>query len=1114
MIRTYSNSIVLLLMVQFIFPQLLKPQSTAQIISSEPIILKVKSHDPNFKGFKNKYLRQLYSSGKSFYKQKDQWRHIIDSMWGPGLPTAQKLQIFDDYTTHLHNEFDGFQSLGMSWVSFDSLKNYWRSKINDTTSRGGFAAIMSYFAITFRDCHTYALDTVVVYTPLNPGVPVLLLGAFYMEGEIAHFGAVLTSLPDSNLLVLRTVDNHPLNLQPGDIILGYEGIHWKDLVHELMNAEVPLYAAVPGSPSAYANELLIGAGINWHLFDTNDVIQHSTGDTLHLSLQPMADFVDPPIINNEQLAVPGIQFPVIFNYEDVSFGTITGTNIGYIYLIIESNTGTGWPPPYADEEFYNAVLALKDKDALIIDMRYNLGGRAFFPEAFRILFNRSMNTLKSVLRCSAFEQMLCDSIYHSHTFEINGEPPGFDRPIAILIGPNCGSFGDITAYRLRYHDMARYFGKSATASMGWNTDIKSYQGWLLHYSIADQYHSSIPGSYLNRKEYPIDYPVWFNPDDVANGIDPVVQKAVEWINNSSYAHNVIKDKVFYRSTNDTIILRAEVENPNSHPIAVTAYYRKGEEMLDSSLFYDDGLHDDSIAGDGVWGTKWAISPGEYYYSVNVSTVDLIDTSRFLLKQVERFTTIGPVAIDSITMTRTSSEWIKVQLWLRNQSEDSTIYSIRGVLKSTDTDVKSFGSCYDIYGNLLSGQRNTTPAYYNIKIDTSLKYADLQLILDVSTRDEVYWTYDLVIPLRITPVLSKNNIDYGVLNPGENKIDSVILRNPNNIYLNVLSASTDFPTQYSVLPTSAVIAPLDSQKFYVTFSPTVFGIYNGHLIFTYDGTGSPVMMNITGTYSPPSVQFTINEGWNIVSLPMQPFHYEKDSVFSTSVSPAYTYINGYNQKDTLSNGKGYWLKYSTPQMVEVPGIVIFSDTFDVGIGWNMIGSITYPVLVSSITSEPSAMVTSGFYRYVGDAEYAITDTIKPGYGYWVKTDRTGLFILSSSTTIAKNRIRIILGNEIPPPPPGEFVPAVREIPKEYALEQAYPNPFNPSTTIRYEIPDGSFVVLKVFNVLGQDIKTLINEYQDAGFKEVDFDATALPSGLYFYRLQAGKYTDVKKMLLMR
>jgi len=89
-----------------------------------------------------------------------------------------------------------------------------------------------------------------------------------------------------------------------------------------------------------------------------------------------------------------------------------------------------------------------------------------------------------------------------------------------------------------------------------------------------------------------------------------------------------------------------------------------------------------------------------------------------------------------------------------------------------------------------------------------------------------------------------------------------------------------------------------------------------------------------------------------------------------------------------------------------------------------------------------------------------------------------------------------------------------LPASFSLEQNYPNPFNPSTTIKYNLPREEFVTLKVYNLLGQEVKTLVNEVRWAGTHEVVFDAAGLPSGVYLYKLSAGRYLDTKKMVLMK
>ena len=90
----------------------------------------------------------------------------------------------------------------------------------------------------------------------------------------------------------------------------------------------------------------------------------------------------------------------------------------------------------------------------------------------------------------------------------------------------------------------------------------------------------------------------------------------------------------------------------------------------------------------------------------------------------------------------------------------------------------------------------------------------------------------------------------------------------------------------------------------------------------------------------------------------------------------------------------------------------------------------------------------------------------------------------------------------------------DIPNKFTLKQNYPNPFNPRTSIKFNLPKTEHVALEVYNTLGQKVATLLDKPMISGQHEVEFNANNLPSGIYFYRIQAGEFHDVKKMVLLK
>ena len=92
--------------------------------------------------------------------------------------------------------------------------------------------------------------------------------------------------------------------------------------------------------------------------------------------------------------------------------------------------------------------------------------------------------------------------------------------------------------------------------------------------------------------------------------------------------------------------------------------------------------------------------------------------------------------------------------------------------------------------------------------------------------------------------------------------------------------------------------------------------------------------------------------------------------------------------------------------------------------------------------------------------------------------------------------------------------IENLPGTFVLHQNYPNPFNPSTKIKYSIINKAIVIIKVYDILGNEIKTLVNEEKTIGNYEIEFDGSNLASGIYLYRMQAGNFSDTKKLILIK
>lgn len=139
-------------------------------------------------------------------------------------------------------------------------------------------------------------------------------------------------------------------------------------------------------------------------------------------------------------------------------------------------------------------------------------------------------------------------------------------------------------------------------------------------------------------------------------------------------------------------------------------------------------------------------------------------------------------------------------------------------------------------------------------------------------------------------------------------------------------------------------------------------------------------------------YPVNAGWNMISIPLEPVSELKIDLFPTAISSAYTYGSDYIEKDTLECGIGYWLKFNSTQQIPITGMPFTANTIDLSVGWNLIGSLSDSISVSSLTTDPDGILTSSFYGY--ENGYKVADVLNPMRGYWIKANSPGQLILTN------------------------------------------------------------------------------------------------------------------------
>jgi hypothetical protein len=290
-------------------------------------------------------------------------------------------------------------------------------------------------------------------------------------------------------------------------------------------------------------------------------------------------------------------------------------------------------------------------------------------------------------------------------------------------------------------------------------------------------------------------------------------------------------------------------------------------------------------------------------------------------------------------------------------------------------------------------------------------------------------------------------------------------------------------------------------------------------FTFPDKGDPTAerrrVNVT------SATFTVEDNSTDVADPRRRPRFRNTSLLSQNIAVTFTVdvrpaIYQAMAGDTLRDIQGS-LHVGHPDSVLAWGVAMNGPATG---GWGGWGS-------GLMTDETRAMIDQGDSIFALTINYTTSDFIGQEFKFGIGGgDNEGGFGNNHIENIDDTEDTYVLHSQFGSIDPlfynawdfeNQVPVSVHEapyMPLVFRLDQNYPNPFNPATTIRYTIPELEKVVLKVFNILGQEVATLINEVQNPGTYQTTFDASQLASGIYIYRLQAGSFNEVKRMMLVK
>ncbi|OGU70208.1 MAG: hypothetical protein A2V93_04035 [Ignavibacteria bacterium RBG_16_34_14] len=279
-------------------------------------------------------------------------------------------------------------------------------------------------------------------------------------------------------------------------------------------------------------------------------------------------------------------------------------------------------------------------------------------------------------------------------------------------------------------------------------------------------------------------------------------------------------------------------------------------------------------------------------------------------------------------------------------------------------------------------------------------------------------------------------------------------------------------------------------------PTTMVPYEGYYFLNPDGRGSLAIPYPFGTSLPKTNEYPSFVSDESLKLKLSSAEFSSEVMIGFDVTAS----NDYDDKDYFAppgNFEELGIRLVNNNLSTLYKQLFIEHRHEIGEGQS------FELQIKNTTNQKAKLVVNGIEKFAVNEVYLVDERLKKFYDLKVQNE------IEISGSHKNNEFNLLIGNE-------DFIKTYKDnnTPTEFILYQNYPNPFNPTTFIRYQVPEKANVSVKIYDVLGNLIKVLADEIKDKGYYEVEFDGSALSSGIYLYEFESGSTRSIKKMTLLK